>query len=170
MMPTRTSRHLPEAAFWIGFIVIGCVFVFASAVQVEFVDPSVPFSEAWNSMNREKALRACPQQEHVLVFSVSTVVAILYTGFRSWRMRLGVLAAGFLSPVVVVGPIMLMVEFVSPLMVFGALTGGVDGEFYEEGMLQIGAMGLWMLLCLVFGVREVLIARRMIRRKEMLES
>jgi hypothetical protein len=61
---------------------------------------------------------------------------------------------GILVPTLIIGPVMLWVAIISPMMVFSALTGKVDGEFYCEGMMTIAAIGLWMLLCLVFAVAD----------------
>ncbi len=58
------------------------------------------------------------------------------------------------------GPVMLWVAAVSPLMVLNTLIGNVDGEFYGEGTLMIAAIGMWMLVCLVFAIREVVMLRR----------
>ncbi|MEO6474246.1 MAG: hypothetical protein ABIQ96_03930 [Luteolibacter sp.] len=141
-------------ALWISWIITIAVFAFGAAVQVDFVDPSVPFSKAWNSMTWAHVFGSFQQREYALIFVVSAACVILLTFLRSWKIRLGVLATGFLTPMVAITPMMAWAMFLMPWMVLSALIGNMDGEFYEEGMLMFAACGLWMLLCLVFAVRE----------------
>ena len=53
-----------------------------------------------------------------------------------------------------IGVVMFAFALFSPWMVANTLLGNADGEFYEEEMLQAAAVGLWMLACLAFGIRE----------------
>jgi hypothetical protein len=150
-----------RVALWASFLVIAIIFAFGAAVQVDFNDPSVPFSQAMESTRWERILPDSRLGEYHLIFAVSMVGLILHTFLWSWRNRLGAMAIGFLAPIFTIGPVMLWVAVVSPLMVFNALMGNVDGEFYGEGTLMVAAVGLWMLVCLVFGIREALAPRRM---------
>jgi hypothetical protein len=139
-------------AHWISFALILCVFIFGSVVRVDFVDPSVPFSEALKSADWLSLLSRSRWGEFHLIAAVSLVCLFFHSFSRSWQLRLVMMAVGVLVPVFILGPVMLWAAVVSPLMVYSALAGKVDGEFYCEGMLMIAAIGLWMLLCLVSGV------------------
>jgi hypothetical protein len=141
-------------AHWISFALILCVFIFGVVVQVDFVDPSVPFSEALGSADWQRLLSGSQWGDFHSIAAVSLVCLVFHTFSRSWQLRLVSMAVGILVPVFTIGPVMLWAAVVSPLMVYSALAGKVDGEFYGEGMLMIAAVGLWMLLCLVSGVAD----------------
>ncbi|MES2922719.1 MAG: hypothetical protein V4819_14290 [Verrucomicrobiota bacterium] len=147
-------------ALWVSFVVITIIFAFGVAVQVDFNDPSVPFSQALESTRWERALPGSHLGEYHLIFLGVIAGLLLHTFLWSWRNRLGALAIGFSTPIFAMGPVMLWVAAVSPLMVLNTLIGNVDGEFYGEGTLMIAAIGMWMLVCLVFAIREVVMLRR----------
>lgn len=154
MKPPSANDIRWKAALWVSWSLVMAVFTFGSAVDVDFVDPSVPFSKAWNSMTWAHALGGLQQREFALVLAVSVACVILFTFPRSGKIRLPVLAVGFATPLLAIGPVMLAMMIIAPWMVFNALIGEMDGEFYEEGMLMAAACGLWMLTCLVFATKE----------------
>lgn len=157
-----------QVALWVSFVVIVIIFAFGSAVQVDFNDPSIPFSQALESTRWQWVLPDSRPGEYHLMFAFSLASLVLHSSPGSWKTRLGAMVIGFLVPVFMIGPVMLWVAVVAPLMVFNVLAGQVDGEFYGEGMLRCAAVGLWMLLCLVFGIREL--ARRWLGKEEVAEN
>ena len=156
-----------EARWKVGLCVLFCLFVaiaaFGAAVRADFNEPSVPFSRAWASVKWEGAIPDLRMGEHHLVFVVSLAAVLLNIFHRSWRVRLAALAAAFLTPVITVGPVMFAVPVYAPVIIFDALAGRVDGEFYSEEMLLIAATALWMMVCLVFAVRELWLQRSWLR-------
>ena len=135
--------------------------IFGAAVNVDFIDPEVPFAEAWASVVWKWSIPEPHRAISVCVLATSFIGLILHSLFRNWKIRVVVMAIGFLVPVFSIGVVMLWVAVVSPLMVYSALAGRVDGEFYCEGMLMIAAIGLWMLQCLVSGVVDFVRRPRM---------
>jgi len=149
-----------KVALWVSFVSIAAIFAFGAAVKVDFVDPSVPLSQAWNSTDWRRSWHAFGEREHVPIWIIAVQAMLISTFHRSSKVRLGAMAAGFLVPVCSISLEMLPMAFISPLLILEVPRGKASGEFYEEGMLMIGACGLWMLLCIVVSIREWLVLRR----------
>lgn len=149
-----------KAALWISFFAIVAIFTFGVAVRVEFNDPSVPFSQAWASVRWDRALPDARVGEYHFIFGAAAVGLICHSVHQSWKVRLGAMAVAFLAPVYTIGMVMLCMPVLAPWMIGDALIGNVDGEFYGEGTLMIAAIGLWMGVCLVFVLKELLLGRR----------
>jgi hypothetical protein len=132
-------------ALWIAWLFILAVSVFGAAVRVEFVEPAVPFSRAWDSIALGEGWRGALQWETVLVWGASLLCVLVHSFSRAWKVRLGVMVAGFLIPALVETPLMLYVMVVSSLMIFQMFLGTPDREFYEEGWPMFAACGLWMM-------------------------
>lgn len=131
-MRTRSVSGLGSTvALWIAWLFILAVSDFGAAVRVEFVEPAVPFSRAWDSIALGEGWRGALQWETVLVWGALLCV-LAHSFSRAWKVRLGVMVAGFLIPALVETPLMLYVMVVSPLMIFQMFHGTPDGEFYEE--------------------------------------
>lgn len=161
MNPPRAPSELHwKIALWISFLSIAAIFAFGAAVKVDFVDPSVPLSQAWNSTDWRRSWHAFGEREYVPISIIAVQAMLLSTFHRSPKVRLGAMAAGFLVPIFSISLEMLPMAFVSPLFILEVLRGTASGEFYEEGMLVIGACGFWMLLCIVVSIRELLVLRR----------
>ena len=140
---------------WAMFCLFIVISAFGAAVRVDFNEPAVSFSQAWASVGWERAVPDLRVGKYHLIFVISLSTVLLNTFHRSWRIRLAAMVAAFLAPVVTVGPVMFVVPILAPLMIFNTLAGRVDGEFYSEDTLMIAAIGLWMMVCLVFAVREL---------------
>ena len=157
--PAASDFHW-KIALWVSFLTIVVIFAFGAAVKVDFVDPAVPLSQAWNSTDWRRSWHAFGEREYVPISIIAVQAMLLSTFHHSPKVRLYAMAAGFLVPVFSISMEMLVLAFVSPLLILEVLRGKASGEFYEEGMLMIGACGLWMLLCIVVGIREFLVLRR----------
>ncbi|RYD46586.1 MAG: hypothetical protein EOP85_07150 [Verrucomicrobiaceae bacterium] len=146
-------------AMWLSFLGITGLFLFGAAVQVDFLDPRIPLSQAIESLNWSHVGQNFRQEEFTAILA-SAILALCVVSFsRSRKARFAALAIGFLAPVHGLGVVMLWVSVVSPLIVFNMLAGQVDGEFYVESLPQAAAAGLWMLLCAVHAGREVMLLR-----------
>lgn len=168
MNPTPSVRSRDTAwtiALWLSFSVISGLFAFGAAVQVEWGEPRVTLIRAIDSLDWSGVKSNFPPGDYELIVITALAALAVHTFSRSWKVRLGAMTAGLLIPVYSLGPVMLGVAFISPFMLFGLLAGQVDGEFYEERMPMIAAVGLWMLLCLVYALRELWILRG-IRKRE----
>jgi len=152
-----------KAGLWVLFCLFIAIGAFGAAVRVDFNEPSISFSRAWASVKWEGAIPDLRMGEHHLVFVVSLAAVLLNTFHHSWRVRLAAFVAAFLTPVITVGPVMLVAPAYAPVMIFDVLAGGVDGEFYSEDMLLIAAIALWMVVCLVFAVRELWLQKSWLR-------
>lgn len=146
-----------KCALWIFSSAILGFLAFGTAVRVDFVDPEVPLSQAISSLDWSRVNGGLRQEENVVMMAAVIAVLITFTVSRSERVRVGAMAAGFLIPVLAEGTVMLLATVISPLLAFSMLAGKVDGEFYGEGTPQFAAGGLWMLLCLVYGIRETVL-------------
>ncbi len=162
--PGAASDFRWKIALWVSFLSIAAIFAFGAAVKVDFVDPSVPLSQAWNSTDWRRSWHAFGEREYVPISIIAVQAKLISTFHRSPKVRLGAMAAGFLVPVFSIRVKMLLMAFVSPLLIIDVTRGKASGEFYEEGMLMFGACGLWMLLCMVGSIRELLVLRRERRR------
>ncbi|RYD38253.1 MAG: hypothetical protein EOP85_17100 [Verrucomicrobiaceae bacterium] len=162
----RTGDFKWKLAFWITSTAILGLLAFGTAVQVDFVEPEMPLSQAIGSLDWGRVATGLRQTESQAVLGVSLATLIIFTVSRSWKLRAGALAAGFLMPVYMEGIVMLGVAAISPLMTTMMLAGRVDGEFYGEDMPKLAAAGLWMLLCLVYGIREILLVLKQRRHRE----
>ena len=160
MKPPSASDLHWKIALWVSFLFIAAIFAFGSAVKVDFVNPSVPLSQAWSSTDWRRAWHAFGEREYVPVSIIAVQAMLLSTFHHSPKVRLYAMAAGFLVPVFSISLKMPLLALVSPLFILDVLRGKASGEFYEEGMLMIGACGLWMLLCIVVSIREFLVLRR----------
>jgi hypothetical protein len=149
-----------KIALWISFLSIVAIFAFGAAVEVDFADPSVPLSQAWNSTDWRRSWHAFGEREYLPISIISVQAMLLSTFHRSPKIRLYAMAAGFVVPVFSISVEMLPMAFISPLLILEIPLGKASGEFYEEGMPMIGACGLWMLLCIVVSIRELLVLRR----------
>lgn len=149
-----------KIALWVSFLSIVAIFAFGAAVKVDFVDPSVPLTQAWNSTSWRRSWHAFGEREYVPISIIAVQAMLISTFHRSPKVRLGAMAAGFLVPVFSISLEMLPLAFVTPLLILEVPRGKASGEFYEEGMLMIGACGLWMHLCIVVSIREWLLLRR----------
>lgn len=168
MNPTPSIRSRDTVwtiALWLSFFVISGFFAFGAAVQVDWGESHVTLTRAIDSLDWSGVKSNFPPGDYELIVITALAALAVHTFSRSWKVRLGAMAAGLLVPVYSLGPVMLWVAAVSPFMLFGLLAGQVDGEFYEERMPMIAAIGLWMLLCLVYAVRELWILRG-IRKRE----
>lgn len=67
---------------------------------------------------------------------------------------------GLVCPLILIDPEAAVYILLGPFAVWSAVTGSADGEFYIEDMPEAGAVGLWLLLCSVFVLRELCIAAR----------
>lgn len=161
MKPSGATSDLHwKIALWISFLSIVVIFAFGAAVKVDFVDPSVPLSQAWNSTDWRRSWHAFGEREYLPISIISVQAMLLSTFHRSPKIRFSGMAAGFLVPVFSIGVEMLPMALISPLFILEIPRGKASGEFYEEGMLMIGACGLWMLLCIFASIRELLVLRR----------
>jgi uncharacterized membrane protein len=157
--PAASDFHW-KIALWVSFLTIAAIFAFGAAVKVDFVDPSVPLSDAWNSTDWRRSWHMFGEREYVPISIIAVQAMLISTFHHSPKVRLYAMAASFLVPVFSISGKMLLLAFVSPLLILDVLRGKASGEFYEEGMLMIGACGLWMLLCIAAGIREFLVLRR----------
>lgn len=149
-----------KIALWVSFVSIAAIFAFGAAVKVDFVDPSVPLSQAWNSTDWRHSWHAFGEREDVPIWIIAVQAMLISMFHRSPKVRLGAMVAGFLVPAFSISLEMLPMAFISPLLILEVARGKASGEFYEVGMLMIGACGLWMLLCIVVSIREWLMLRR----------
>ena len=149
-----------KITLWISYLSIAAIFAFGAAVEVDFVDPLVPLSQAWNSTDWRRSWHAFGEREYLPISIISLQAMLLSTFHRSPKIRFSGMAAGFLVPVFSISVEMLPIAFISPLLILEIPRGKASGEFYEEGMLMIGACGFWMLLCIVVSIRELLVLRR----------
>lgn len=154
MKDTTVGNVRWKVALWISWMIVVAVFAFGAAVEVDFVDPSVPLSQAWASASLAHMAGSFQHREYMDILITSVVCVILQTFHPSWKLRLGAMAVGAVVPVIAIGPVVIAGMVFAPWMILNALAGMVDGEFYEEGMLMFAACGLWMLVCLVFSARE----------------
>lgn len=142
-------------ALWFSFLAFVAIFAFGAAVDVGFNDPSVPFAQAWASVRWDRALPDPRAGEYHLVFAAAVVGLVCHSIHQSWKFRFGTLVAAFLAPVFTIGIVMLCMPVLAPWMIWDALIGKVDGEFYSEDTVMIAAVGLWMGVCLVFALKEL---------------
>jgi len=152
MKPAMISHRARTGILWMIYLSILCLFVFGAAVNVDFVDPEVPLSQAWTSVDWKLPVFGSLPDDFRLSIVTSVICMILYGTLEHWKARVGMMVIGFLVPVFSVGIVMFPAAALSPFMVVGALLGKVDGEFYCEGLLMIAATGLWMLLCLATAI------------------
>lgn len=150
----KPKDRMWRSALWIASAAILGFLAFGTAVQVDFVDPEVPLGQAISSLDWSRVTGGLRQEENVVMVAAVIAVIVTFTVSRSRKVRAGAMATGFLIPVLAEGTVMLLATAISPLLAFSMLAGKVDGEFYGEGMPQFAAGGLWMLLCLVYGIRE----------------
>lgn len=148
-MKTHTRRAI---ALWILTMMNLAIFAFGEAVRVDFLAPAVSLSLALDSAHWRWGVSDEHRQTLWMLFSC----LIAFSVSNSAKVRFWALAAGFLTPVIMTGPVMFAIAGISPLIVFSALTGQLDGESYCEGMLSVSALGLWMICCVIFGVLEAL--------------
>lgn len=128
------------------------ILAFGEAVRVDFLAPVVPLSEALKSAVWRHEI----SDEHRQTLWMLFTWLIAFSVSNSAKVRLCALALGILTPAFMTGPVMFAVAAISPLIVMSALTGQLDGESYCEGMVQVSALGLWMLCCLIWGIREAI--------------
>lgn len=159
-----TSSNIWKSALWIWSAAILGFLAFGAAVKVDFVDPAVPLGQAVESLDWSRAVRGFQQREFLPTLLAAVAVLLIVTFSSSWKVRLGILATGFLTPLFMEGPVMLGIAAASPLMMLGMVAGTVDGEFYCEGMPLVAAAGLWMQLCLVYGIREIVLLLKQRKR------
>lgn len=148
-MKTHTRRAI---ALWILTGMNLAIFAFGEAVRVDFLAPAVSLSLALDSAHWRWGVSDEHRQTLWMLFSC----LIAYSVSNSAKVRLWALAAGILTPVIMTGPVMFAIAGISPLIVFSALTGQLDGESYCEGMVPVSALGLWMICCVIFGVLEAM--------------
>lgn len=163
MNPTYSIRSRDTVwtiALWLSFFVISGFFAFGAAVQVDWGETHITLTRAIDSLDWSGVKSNFPPGDYEIIVITALAALVVHTFSRSWKVRLGAMTAGLLIPVYSLGPVILWVAVVSPFMLFGLLSGQVDGEFYEERMPMIAAIGLWMLLCLVYAIRELLILRK----------
>ena len=94
------------------------------------------------------------------MFAVALFLAVGYTLTKSCKLRLLLMVLGLITPIVVIDPEMAILMAFSPILAFQALSGHADGEFYAENMPEVTAVGLWMILCLVFAIFQLHTMRR----------
>lgn len=143
-------------ALWMLTAIFLAIFLFGEAVRVDFLEPAVSLSKALESARWRWGFSDEHRQTLWMLFSC----LIAYSVSNSAKVRLGAMAFGILTPVLMTGPVMFAIAGISPLIVFSALTGQLDGESYCEGMVPVSALGLWMLCGVIFGVLEALEIRR----------
>lgn len=164
MKPAVISHRAKEGILWMIYLVIVGLFAFGAAVNVDFVDPEVPLFDAWKSMNWKMPRLGSLPDDFSLSLASSFVCMILHGILKPWKHRVGVMIIGLLVPVFSVGIVMFPAAALAPWMVASALSGKVDGEFYDEGMMMLAAAGLWMLLCLASAIIDSVRGIRMERK------
>lgn len=147
-------------ALWVGWSLALAMFVFGAAVQVDFTEPRVPFFEACGRINLDRLEMGFQKSEYSMVWGFSLISVLTHTFATTWRIRFGAMFVGFVLPILAITPLMAVIMFLSPLLVFEILLGTPDGEFYNEEIPLIGACGLWMILCLIFAGRLALVGWR----------
>ena len=150
MISPKPTRRI--VALWILATLNLAILVFGEAVNVDFLAPAVPLSKAMESAQWRWGV----SDEHRQSLWMLLSCLIAFSASHSGQVRLGAIALCFFIPVFMNGSVMFAIAGISPLIVFSALTGQLDGESYCERMVPVSALGLWMLCCVIFGVLEVL--------------
>lgn len=154
MISPKPTRRI--IALWILTALNLAILVFGEAVNVDFVAPAVPLSKALESAQWRWGVSDEHRQSLWMAFSCLIAFSVTNSG----KVRLAAMALGVLTPVFMTGWVMFGISAISPLIVLSALTGQLDGESYCEGMVQVSALGLWMLCCVIFAFLETLEFRR----------
>ena len=135
-----------------------------AVVNVPWGNTPIPLSQVIESIAWHTAFQTYASDDWHLVFLAAICCSVFYTRTSSWRVRLASMAIGFACPLILIDPEAAVYIFFGPFAVISAVSGGSDGEFYVEDMPEAGAVGLWLLLCLVLTLRELCLAASIAKR------
>jgi hypothetical protein len=155
IVPARANGYL-RALLCAAFIGLFAMYLLGVGVRVHWGNTAIPLREVLATFQWDRALATGLRDWHFLVFVVGGGAAALYSIARSPHLRLGAMLFGFVVSVAVVGEGSVAAMLFGPVILIGYLGAGgaSDGEFYVEGMPQVASLGVWMLLCLLFTLRE----------------
>ena len=153
----RPSEVYWKAGLWSALVASLAFYLLGSAVNVHWGNVPIPLAQAIGTIRWERALQEWFRDRQLLTFVVGAFCAAIFTMATSRKVRLAAVIAGFVLPAALMGESTVTSIFFGPLILFGFLLegGASDGEFYIEGMPQVAAVGVWLLLCLIFAIREV---------------
>lgn len=143
-----------KIVLWGLFLVIFVFFAAMASVTMGWGDNEISFPDVVRTIDWTR-LADLHKHEYFTVFAVAASLISVYSAVPFRKVRLALMIAGFISPLLLIDPEMAIFILFGPFIVLVVLTGQADGENFVEQIPESGSVGMLMILYLAFSVHHL---------------